>query len=285
LVDLPPRRPGETPTQIEVSDEQTAEALKRMSNGFMYATEAKAKIAEADEKIAMVNDFEVMVQADPLSIFDNMAGDAKLNIARAMLAENFEALAPEIELWWRDDSERKLFRASNIETRNTARQNFQQKRAWDIEVRKTGQALAALVPEGTPKEVSDEFLIAAGNYLGSIADSRKSRLVSADEVPHLLAHWIKRFGFDAPGTGAPAQNANPPAPTNAAPPVAPAAPVPTAATVAKAQAVITARAAAKATTTVGAGASPVTATNRPPKGLTIEQAADWAMQNLRARSQ
>lgn len=289
VVDLPPRNANGAPLKIAAPDAATADALRRLNNGYMRGEEARTKLAEADAALTRVREVEIMLEADPLGLVERMPAPQRVNIARAMLAEHFEELRPVIESWWNDESERRLARAEGLESRDKARSSYQTQSSVAKQVRAVSDAVRTLIPDSVDASDATEFYQDAVRYLAGVAEGRDSGIVTPQEVPQLLQKRLQRYGFNnaANTTDTAPASTSTPAPAAAPAPSAQQAAAPAAAapTVARVHAINQQRAAAAATTTVGAGATPVTALPKPPKGLTIEQAADWALAQRKAAAQ
>lgn len=311
VVSVPGRNPGEPDIEIEVADKETADRLRQMRKGFMRGEEVRAARQEVEQLRATIEsqamqlaEVEDMIAAGPeVFLLERIKPDTQVNVAKQLVLEHWEKLAPEIEEWFVDPTKRREAwadaRVQRVDLKDTVAQKAsEQRRARDIY-----HNVKAIVPADIDAPRRDAFIKYAMRELSEIAQTRD---VTPENAVGLLQPALALFGFsatpasvdDAPGgrtpansassrlganataapnTGAPHGNA----PASQTPAAAPAAPAPPLRPVItkkvprpRPAAVTQARQNAAAIAPAGAGAVPVA---RPamPKGLGLTQTIDF----------
>lgn len=283
-VTLPPRNPNEPEVEIEVSDPKVAEHLAHLKNGFMRKEEFKRRISDVEERETNQRMAQAMIEADPVgTVLNHIPKDVQAEVARALLYEHLQTLAPEIEQLWNNDAE---LRARRAETRSRITENrsvVEQRMAAERKGRMITDAIVSLIPETADPAEAERFERYAFADLRTIA--ARDGDVDPSKVAELLAPLARTFGFmNEPAS--PATHAG----AVAAPPTPTPQPAPATATLTLAQRkakaleearrVMAAKAQRKAASLVpgsGAGAQPA----RPerPNFTTIEDASKWLKKN------
>jgi hypothetical protein len=295
VVELPGRNPGET-LPIEVEDQDTADRLRQLANGYMRGEEAREYVAaEAQRTEELRGHYESYldaVVADPGGVvLDELEGDPEA-LDHLVL---YTLTRPDV---WKRVGERVLQLADPNTLRLTAaeqaveRTNFQRDRATAGETRRAVREnltqVQAVVGRMIPAELAagqrTSLYSSCLNVLRDYAETHRLVTLDVDHVPAILARTLQQAGVDpvaaAAAAFAPAKKtAAPPAPAAAA------APAPAAAGAGKGGAAAPARTgkeyvarAARLRTgaipAAGAGSPPAPAAT-PPPGMGIEEAVKW----------
>lgn len=276
---------------IEVTDPAIAERLARLKNDGMRRNEFQRRIGEVATRESKLKEVEVSMATNPVGfMLDRITPARQIEVARALMAQHFEALAPDIEKFWYDESERKLALADIKESTIEARRTTESEVQYQAQIQQVIQTVQGLIPDTANDADAEEFLRDSLLHLEALSRERKA-VVNPAEVPTLLTSRLTRYGFPKTGTPAPAKTApsvTPVAPSPAAPRVAVARPVGEDAKAiadrAKAaqqrQKIVRAqRANAAAVAPAGAGAMPVERP-KPPKGADVKAASAWVRDKL-----
>jgi hypothetical protein len=101
---------GEQPIEIELEDEAAAERIRRLQNDGMRRKAYQEAKGELDDERAELTAVTQAIEADPVSfIVGQMTPERQLDVARALLAEHFDKLVPDIQSY--DDEQNGATRA------------------------------------------------------------------------------------------------------------------------------------------------------------------------------
>jgi len=272
---------------IEVTDPAVADRLARLKNDGLRRNEFQRRMKDVTAKESEIKAIEIEMATNPVGfLLERLAPARQLDVARALIAQNFEALAPDIEKYWTDEAERKLTLAEIKESMIEARRAAEAQTAQQHQVMQVVQTVHDLIPEQAPESDAEEFRRLSLLHLEAISRERGA-IIRPDEVPTLLASLRSRYGFHQTGTTAtPASASAEPSP--ATPRIAVARPVGENAKAlaerAKAaqqrrKVVRAQRENAAAIAPPGAGAMPIERP-KPPAGADVKQASAWLRQHL-----
>ena len=286
VIELPGRRPTDAPHAIAVdpADTATIERLNQLVNAAALGVKARDTLAQARDDRAKATELVESIEYDPLSLLrEKLTPEMQRGVALAILMDdaNFDAIRGDLEAALRNDTARRELRVTlkeqNDDARTALKQRVEGRRAAIEAANVAISAVTAMTPEDFTEENAEAFLRDAVRDLEDHFYSTGKKPTSA-EIPGILAHRLRVYGIDAAQATARLNNGNRPlhAPAIVRPAAkAPTPPVPpkpkTAAELAAADA---ARRAAAAVPTPGAAVPP--AGTVMPKGLTIQQAAEYA---------
>lgn len=267
-VTLRGRNGEEIPFTVE--SEADADVLRALKNDGMRGEEYRRKSADLESGFAELRDIGARMKADPEGfMISQLTPERQLSTARALLLNNWEQLAPEIEQFWNDDVARRQAML-DIREQSTARTaDVNNLIAGYRAAAEAERTIAGLIPEAASQEESDAFFADATAYLTGLA--QQGRAVNPADIPQVLSRMVAAYGFHA----ATAPAAAPATPTTAA--QAPSAPASdplaerkerVAAVVRRTAQVAKQRTAAARVAPQGAGAASVEAP-KPPKGADI----------------
>lgn len=286
VVALPPRRAGETPLEITVSDKETADALRRLANGYGRRDEVEAVRAEAQQVYQEIAAEREEIAIDPAGyLVSAVPPEIQADVALFLLTQPHiwesirdDVLALEDDVQYRTTAAE--VKARRLELRDQLRQAASDRAVIQRNATEVKQAVASLVPQDMPDEVAESFYRDALRDLKEHAERNGLRTLNPDDVPVLLARRMRQVGIDplAVATRAAAPAASLPAGTPA--PRAAASQVPSQRTGAQFKQASATRRAAAATPAAGAGA-PAAAPMAPPPNQSIAERQAWARQHLK----
>lgn len=288
---------GESDLDLDVeglSDEQI-ERLNRLANDGMRASEFRKRLGGVEEREAKVRAFTTALSQDPVNLMlDHLPQDIQLPVMKALMLANWEPML-EILRPLVDASNLKIAQLEDRHARSNSRVNVDDLTSRELEAVRVWSSVELMVPETASTEDRNAFLRDADRDLAD--EVRAGRPVTVDAVQKALERRRRQYGFQTGfQSGAPAPNGSAPA-TPAVPAVPPGPPKlavarPKQGSDAEAIAQRAAeqqkrtqraqqtRTIAAAVAPAGAGALPVER-EKPPKGLTIEQASKWQREQWR----
>ena len=307
-VGLPPRREGEPEVEIIASDPDTAEALRRLKNGYTRGEDARALTEQAHQQMAQVEEFGMMLDIDPIGVITERqySPEMRANMALALITQPdvLDAIRPILGML-SDEQQLRLVRAEvntdRLTLKEQATQRVQAQRTVQQNVRQITSALEKLVPDGLNDIQRQIFLNDARNDVSSFANARGLMTLDPMHLPQVLAARLGAYGMDpnaayarlvqsggssttSPNTGTPRVT---PALTGRPSPAAPAGagstPAPaTGRTAEQIRQASDRRRSVAAVGGPGAGA-PALSMPKPPHGSTIKDASRFARERMAGR--
>lgn len=273
-VTLKGRNGEEVPFVVE--NEADADVLRALQNDAMRGAEFKRKSADLETGFAQLRDVAAQMQADPEGfMIGQLTPERQLSVARALLLNNWDTLAPEVEQFWNNPIVRGqalLDVRQNALTRTADVNNLVAGYRAAAEAERT---ILGLIPESASETDADAFFSDATAYLTGLA--QQGRKTAANDIPQALGRITAAYGFGAtaPAPAVPAA----PAPNGAAPSAPASDPLAerkakAAATVRRLTNTAKQRTAAARVAPQGAGAAGVEAP-KPPKGADITQTTQF----------
>jgi hypothetical protein len=224
LLTIPSRQAGEADVEIPFAGltEQQQQDLNRLRNGYMRGEDIRAKQAALEGKLAELNAFETMLSTNPEHVILNALSEPKrIAIATKLIAQYWDEIVPAIQQFDTDPIARvKQASQTQIELRDQQKEyeSTLQRQRSASEIR---SQLLAQIPEGTDEDTADRFYNDAVNAI-RLAESRGTN-VTTKNLPDILAHHVKLYGFTAGAPQPPAlpKSAIPRAVARASAPAAP----------------------------------------------------------------
>ena len=214
-------RNGET-VPIEVTDPAVAELLRANANDGLRRDEFNRRMAEVTTKEAELKAFESSLAEDPVNVLlDHVRPEIGVQVARALVLQHFEALAPEIEKWWGDVNERRISQMETERALEKHKAQFTKEQLREQRVAEIRSAISAVIPESVDEQTATDFFKDAERDLADAV--RAGRAITAKDVPELIARRVRQYGFTPSAPSAAA--ISPAAPTTSAPVAAKPAPV------------------------------------------------------------
>lgn len=273
--------------EIEVTDEQTAEALRTNHREGMRAAEFNRRMAEVQAKEEEFRAFEMMIEQNPEGVILRHLPEEKQDaLLVALLARRWDAIAPQLVKFDSDPTARAA-EMINTQRRIEAQDGqFSSAKAKAEYGKQVYTETVKLIPEHVDEATQQRFLADAGRDIEAAIRQNAGNAVPLETIKTLLAPRIALYGFDRP-QGATTPSASTPstpkrplarpvvsAPQSAAPvTVDPGAAI---------RRTVTAQRIAAATPPQGAGAAPVRQPLTPPNvsvtdaSRALKRAKSWA---------
>jgi hypothetical protein len=110
-------REGRAGHRVELEDEAAAERIRRLQNDGMRRKAYQEAKGELDNERAELTAVTQAIEADPVSfIVGQMTPERQLDVARALLAEHFDKLIPDIQSY--DDEQNGAKKRSDARSRS-----------------------------------------------------------------------------------------------------------------------------------------------------------------------
>lgn len=123
IVELPPRREGESPIALAVPDEEAATAVRRLVRGFMRREDLHRRLAGLEGRAQTLEVIERHLDLDPVGfILDRVKSEFHAPLAKQLLADPavFRDVWPDVEAWL-DETVRAQRRAELADEREDTR--------------------------------------------------------------------------------------------------------------------------------------------------------------------
>jgi hypothetical protein len=198
LLTIPSRQAGEADVEIPFAGltEQQQQDLNRLRNGYMRGEDIRAKQAALEGKLAELNAFETMLSTNPEHVILNALSEPKrIAIATKLIAQYWDEIVPAIQQFDTDPIARvKQASQTQIELRDQQKEyeSTLQRQRSASEIR---TQLLAQIPDGTDEDTAERFYADAVNAI-RLAESRGTN-VTTKNLPDILAHHVKLYGFTA----------------------------------------------------------------------------------------
>lgn len=187
---------GEADLDLDVGSPEIAERLARLQNDGMRRKDYTERLAALQTRSDDLAEVEAVIQSNPVGfVLREMTPERRLDVGRAILAEHFAELRPEIEHYLTDPSRlydlrlraRDQADAASVEAKRTVEANRQAARIL--------AATEALVPDGTSEDIRVRFVRDAERDL--VEAAHRGVPIAPDALPTLLEHRIRMYGFGA----------------------------------------------------------------------------------------
>ena len=263
---------GEEDIELDVGDAALVERIQRLQNDGLRKKDYEGKLQAVQQKEAEVSEFFTALEHNPIgTVLNAIPRDASLEVARALIAEHWDALLPELQQFSQDPTR---VRETRLDARERSIAADKQTRSViDAERRASAimSATDALVPDTVAPAIRQQFIEDAERDLVKLA--QQGVAVSPETVASQLQDRIRMYGF---AVQSPVKPAKPAVARRVGSPDSPIA-APDVEKAKQVQARIQANAAVRknAAAIPPAGRGPV-ATRKPlvPKGADIEAASD-----------
>jgi DNA-binding Lrp family transcriptional regulator len=185
---------GEEDIELEIDDPAVVERIKRLQNDGLRRAEFNSRLDELEGRSGELAQAEAFIEANPIGfVIDHMTQERQLDVAKALIAQHFEALAPSIEEFFEKPDEVTKAQLKYERERNKNTEEVQKTIQARNAARQIERSVLDLIPEGTDRDTVAEFMEDAQSDLLR-AISRKER-VSPNTVALLLKKRIQMYGF------------------------------------------------------------------------------------------
>jgi hypothetical protein len=213
---------GEQDIEVELEDEAAAERIRRLQNDGMRRKAYQEAKGELDNERAELTAVTQAIEADPVSfIVGQMTPERQLDVARALLAEHFDRLIPDIQAYDDEQNGAKKRSDARIALRDRvdeAKASITETQARQRHAAACMNAAQSVIPDNTDPATVADFM--RDVEIDLVHAARAGKPVTPESVPQLIERRAKLYGFGA-------------APSSAAAPAAPATPAPASAAPAK----------------------------------------------------
>lgn len=184
---------GEEDLEVEV-DADIAERIRRLKNEGLRGAEYKKRLGDVEQREGRLTDYELQMQNDPVGFhLEHMDNEGQLNVARALILEHLDTLAPEIEELL-DDPNKRLAKTREItaQRKETAKKLDRARAVREYTAKVLGE-VEKLIPDHIEGDVAKAFLKDARRELAELASTGTE--VTPDNVKTLLARRVQLYGF------------------------------------------------------------------------------------------
>jgi len=203
VVKLPGRRPGDPELEIELSDQETADRLRQMSNGYMRGEEVR----QAQEAILQDRQereqFKDMVRTDPIGFMvENLDPDIQAETALYLLTQPaiWQKVLPDLKVILTNPSALRVAQSDLKARRFEIKEQLIERNEARAQVRETTRVMTeqvrALIPADLPAHEADALL---GGCLNDLAQAvQRGVLASTDsqDLVVILARRLAHHGID-----------------------------------------------------------------------------------------
>jgi hypothetical protein len=203
VVKLPGRRPGDPELEIEVSDQESADRLRQMSNGYMRGEEVR----QAQEAILQDRQereqFKDMVRTDPIGFMvENLDPDIQAETALYLLTQPdiWQKVLPDLKVILTNPSALRVAQSDLKARRFEIKEQLIERNEARAQVRETTRVMTeqvrALIPADLPAHEADALL---GGCLTDLAQAvQRGVLASTDsqDLVVILARRLAHHGID-----------------------------------------------------------------------------------------
>jgi hypothetical protein len=185
---------GEDDLELVLPDAEAVERFNRAVNDGLRKKDYEAKLQTVAQKEAEVAEFFTALEHNPIgTVINAIPREASLDVARALVAEHWDALFPELQQFSQDPTR---VRETKLDARERAMQADQQARSVVQANQRAAAILSAteaLVPDRVAPEIRTRFLRDAERDL--IDAAQRGVAISPDTVQTLLHDRIAMYGF------------------------------------------------------------------------------------------
>lgn len=190
VVEIPGRGPDDDPERVAAPDKQTADALRRLRNGYMRGEDFNRKAEALEDQRQELQEFETQLRADPAgTVLEVAPDDVKTQMATRLLEDDevYEHVRSLIEDWRMNDHKRRadIYEAKekSRERRSEVTRDTRIRRKAREGARNARQAVEGLLPEGISDTAArklleegmgdlGEHMVETGNYDPTTEDAR-----------------------------------------------------------------------------------------------------------------
>lgn len=278
--------PAELAAQINALAEQAAQSQTASKD----VADARAQMVEAESRQAELDEIQGYIEADPVGyLTSRVRPELRQQVVMDLLLssdEIYEAVSVELEKWQMEPHERRIQSAERRATRVEQERDFtvqrEARKATQLRASEIMGQLHEFVPTDMPAETARRFFDDMYRDLTEHGQRNGWSGVSPAALPEILSYRFNQYGVDPKisQNGAPRDETGMVVarPANAAAEAIAAKAETARGTGEKLRLQYQRRRAAGASAPSGVGTPANRA--RPPKGATLDQALDWAKQNL-----
>ena len=187
---------GEEDIELVLPDEEAVERWNRAVNDGLRKKDYETKMQTVQAKEAEVTEFFTALEHNPIgTVLNAIPREASLEVARALVAEHWDALFPDLQQFSQDPSRVRETRLDSRERSMAA--DKQARSAIDATKRASAimSATESLVPETVAPAIKQRFLEDAERDLVKLAQTGVA--IGPETVAQQLQDRIRMYGFAA----------------------------------------------------------------------------------------
>jgi hypothetical protein len=208
VVQLPAREPGARgvngePYEIEVGDQQTADAIRYLVNGFVRGEKVREEREAIRRQAAQIEDIRQAADIDPIGfVLEILPESSKKAAARALLTdpEVWKAVNEELGELLEDPDKLRLVRAEiqneRYQLRDRRQQAHARRRQAEAQAERVMGGIEKLVPPKMTEEQADLFIEDALRDLQAYMERQKVEVVELHDLPMILTNRLRAHGID-----------------------------------------------------------------------------------------
>ena len=202
VVELLPRWANGEPKQIALDSKETADLLRQTLKGAMRREEFEQAVAEVRQREEQAEMQVAQLIIDPVrTVQETLTPEQTDLLLLTLLTDDtiYQRVSERLPDLL-DDTGRKLLRADvreqYVDQRDTARQQLEQRRQVNRNLKETVTALEAIVPEHLTNAQRDIFLRDAKRELSVVCRKHNIRLLDPLQIPAALQERLTAYGVD-----------------------------------------------------------------------------------------
>ena len=187
---------GEEDIELVLPDEEAVERWNRAVNDGLRKKDYEAKMQTVQAKEAEVTEFFTALEHNPIgTVLNAIPREASLEVAKALVAEHWDALFPDLQQFSQDPTR---VRETRLDSRERSMAADKSARAAIDASKRAGaimSATEALVPESVAPAIRQRFLEDAERDLVKLAQTGVA--IGPETVAQQLQDRIRMYGFAA----------------------------------------------------------------------------------------
>lgn len=187
---------GEDDLELVLPDAEAVERFNRAVNDGLRRKDYDAKMQTVAQKEAEVQEFFTALEHNPIgTVLNAIPKEASLEVARALVAEHWDTLFPDLQQFSQDPTR---VRETRLDSRERSMQADRQAREAIESTRRANAIMSAtesLVPDEVAPTIRQQFLEDAERDLIKLAS--RGVAISPETVAQQLQDRIRMYGFAA----------------------------------------------------------------------------------------
>jgi hypothetical protein len=201
IVQLPARRPDGEPLEIAAPDAETAEAMRRMANGYLRAEQVRAEREELSTMRAQLMERMEAIESDPIAVVESLDPETQRTLALYLVTrpEVWQGLQERVTNF---DDPRELqlaaaqAEAERLRTKQELASLAVARREARANARDVRMAVEAMIPETIDDAKAGALYTDMLNDVMQYAQRNNVRLVNVEDLPAILAPRCRLHGIN-----------------------------------------------------------------------------------------
>lgn len=187
---------GEEDIELVLPDAESVERYNRAINDGLRKKDYEAKMQTVQQKEAEVTEFFTALEHNPIgTVLNAIPREASLEVAKALVAEHWDALFPDLKQFSEDPTR---VRETRLDSRERSMAADREARSAIEAGRRAGAILSAtesLVPDSVDPSIKQKFMEDAERDLVRLAN--RGVAIGPETVAQQLQDRIRMYGFAA----------------------------------------------------------------------------------------